>query len=38
MRDRLIHHCFDINLDVVWRTVTDDLPGLIEVLPTLDPR
>jgi len=29
IRDRLIHAYFDINLDVVWETVTDDLPSLI---------
>ena len=29
MRDRLIHAYFDVNLDVVWQTVTEDLPSLI---------
>ena len=29
MRNRLIHAYFDINLDVLWTTVTDDLPPLI---------
>ena len=29
MRDRLVHGYFDINLDVVWETVSDDLPSLI---------
>jgi len=29
MRDRLIHGYFDANLDIVWRTVTEDLPGLV---------
>ena len=29
MRHRLIHAYFDINLDVVWNTVRQDLPGLI---------
>ena len=29
MRDRLIHGYFDVNLDVVWKTVTEDLPPLI---------
>lgn len=24
-RDRLIHHYFGVNLDVVWRIVTDEL-------------
>lgn len=32
MRDRLIHGYFDINLDVVWETVTEDLPPLIAQL------
>jgi len=32
MRDRLIHGYFDVNLDVVWETVTQDLPSLIEQL------
>jgi uncharacterized protein with HEPN domain len=29
MRDRLIHGYFDVNLDIVWETVTQDLPALI---------
>ncbi len=29
MRNRLIHVYFDIDLDRVWDTVTDDLPPLI---------
>ena len=29
MRDRLIHGYFDVNLDIVWETVTQDLPVLI---------
>ncbi|MGF1662737.1 MAG: DUF86 domain-containing protein [Kineosporiaceae bacterium] len=33
MRDRLTHHYFDINLDVLWQTVTVDLPALIADLP-----
>jgi uncharacterized protein with HEPN domain len=33
MRDRLVHHYFDINLDVLWSTVTDDLPRLLAILP-----
>ena len=32
MRDRLIHGYFDVNLDVVWETVTNDLPPLIDKL------
>ena len=29
MRNRLIHGYFDVNLDVVWETVTKDLPPLV---------
>jgi uncharacterized protein with HEPN domain len=32
MRNRLIHVYFDIDLDRVWDTVTDDLPPLIAKL------
>lgn len=30
MRDKIAHHYFRINLDVVWKTATDDLPVLRE--------
>jgi uncharacterized protein with HEPN domain len=29
MRNRLIHAYFEINLDILWKTLTDDLPPLI---------
>ena len=32
MRNRLIHVYFDIDLDRVWDTITDDLPPLIVAL------
>jgi uncharacterized protein with HEPN domain len=32
MRDRLVHHYFDVDLDVLWATVTDDLPAVLEVI------
>lgn len=32
MRNRLIHAYFDVDLDRVWETITDDLPILIEEL------
>lgn len=32
MRDRLVHHYFDVNLDVLC-TVTDDLPRLLDAIP-----
>ena len=37
MRDRLVHHYFDINLDVLWITVLDDLLELLVVLRSADP-
>jgi uncharacterized protein with HEPN domain len=35
MRDRLVHGYFDINLDVVWETVTHDLPPLLSQLENI---
>jgi uncharacterized protein with HEPN domain len=32
MRHRLVHAYFDIDLDRVWDTATDDLPPLVAVL------
>ncbi len=32
MRDRLVHHYFAVDLDVLWATVTDDLPSLVDGL------
>ena len=32
MRNRLIHAYFDIDLDILWATVQDRLPALVEVL------
>jgi uncharacterized protein with HEPN domain len=29
MRDRLIHGYYDVNLDIVWRTIQEDLPSLV---------
>ncbi len=28
MRNRLIHGYYDINLDIVWKTVKEDIPSL----------
>jgi uncharacterized protein with HEPN domain len=33
MRDRLTHHYFDVDLDVLWATITEDFPHLLDVLP-----
>lgn len=38
MRNRLIHAYFDIDLDRVWDTVTDDLPPLIAALDVILPK
>lgn len=35
MRDRLIHHYFGINLDIVWDVVTEELPAVAEQIETL---
>ena len=35
MRNRLIHAYFDINYQVVWRTVKNDLPTLVAQLKPL---
>jgi uncharacterized protein with HEPN domain len=32
MRNRLVHGYFDINLDILWATVQDSLPSLIQGL------
>ncbi len=32
MRNRLIHAYFDVNLDILWATVQDDLPALVRGL------
>ena len=32
MRNRLLHAYFDINLDILWKTVDEDLPPLISEL------
>lgn len=35
MRNRLIHSYFDVNLDIVWQTVTAELPPLVDQLEKL---
>jgi uncharacterized protein with HEPN domain len=37
MRNRLIHGYFDVNLDIVWDTVTKDLPSLVRSLERIVP-
>jgi uncharacterized protein with HEPN domain len=35
MRDRLVHRYNDIRLDVVWTTVTEDVPALLPLVRQL---
>lgn len=35
LRNRLIHGYFDINLDIVWNTIIEDLPPLTSALEKL---
>ncbi len=37
MRHRLVHAYFDINLDILWQTVEEDVPGLVAALEPLVP-
>jgi uncharacterized protein with HEPN domain len=32
MRDKLIHHYTGVNLKVVWKTVHEDVPSLIQLI------
>ena len=32
MRNRLIHHYDDVDIDIVWETIVRDIPSLIEFL------
>jgi uncharacterized protein with HEPN domain len=34
-RDRLIHHYFGVNLDIVWGIVELELPGVVAELETI---
>ena len=37
MRDVLIHDYFDVDLDIVWNSLINDIPALIETLePVVD--
>ena len=32
MRHRLIHGYYDVDLDIIWSTVSEDIPPLVQVL------
>jgi len=38
MRNRLVHAYFDIDHDIVWKTVTEDIPELLPLLRPLLPE
>jgi uncharacterized protein with HEPN domain len=35
MRNRLIHGYFDVDSDVVWKTVTEEIPAVLRSLRAL---
>jgi len=37
LRDNVVHRYFELNLDIIWQTVIDDLPRLISALEDLLP-
>ena len=36
MRNRLVHSYYEIDLDIVWKTVSEDLPLLVRSLARVD--
>jgi uncharacterized protein with HEPN domain len=36
VRDRLIHHYFGVNLDIVWQIATIELPQILSILEQKD--
>ena len=38
MRHRIVHAYYDVDLDIVWQVVTEDLPPLIAELEQIVPR
>jgi uncharacterized protein with HEPN domain len=38
MRNRLIHAYFDIDHDILWKTVAEEIPGLLPLLRSLLPK
>jgi uncharacterized protein with HEPN domain len=35
IRDRLIHHYFGVNIDIVWSVAADDLPYLVKSIKAM---
>jgi uncharacterized protein with HEPN domain len=38
MRNRLVDSYWDVNLDIVWQTLQEDLPVLLRALDDVDTR
>jgi len=38
LRDKLIHHYFGVNFDIVWNIITEELPDIYEQLETISPE
>lgn len=38
MRNRLLHEYFRVNLAIVWQTIEEDIPPLIDVLTPIVPE
>ena len=36
MRNRLVHGYYEIDFDIVWKTVSEDLPSLVSASESLD--
>lgn len=32
MRDKIIHSYFDVDLETVWLTITEDIPGIKTII------
>jgi uncharacterized protein with HEPN domain len=35
MRDKLIHGYFGVDADVIWKTIQEDLPGILPLITDL---
>ena len=35
MRDKIAHHYFEIDTDVVFKTIQEDIPPMIEVIDNM---
>jgi len=35
MRNRIVHAYFDIDIDLVWKTATEDLPVLLKQVESI---